>query len=214
MSLVGQWRELETALPQGWASVSVQLEIPDPEAVSGAAALLAPAGPYRATPTSLRFAAARDGSATGPDNVARLLLRLDDARIAGTLTALGSEKTVARPEREVTPLVDSWDAMMAELPADWSDLVAEVRFDSSDFIEHAAVLCIQMNPRRVDERAAFRFRAAQHKGYGVAPQMARRCFERCDEKGITGSISILRVLSGTHLAATQGPVWNLDGQTV
>ena len=44
--------------------------------------------------------------------------------------------------------------------------------------------------------------------------MARRCFERCDEEAIRGSIAILRVLSDTHLAATQGPVWILDGQTV
>ena len=213
MSLVGQWRELEAALPEGWASVSVELEIRDPGVAAQASALLGPAGPYR-TGTTLRFVSARDGSATGPDGIARLLSRIDDARIAGTLSALGSEKTIARVEREMTSLAESWDALIAELPADWSDLAAEVRFDSSDYIEHGAVLCIQMNPRRVDERAAFRFRAAHHQGYGVSPQMARRCFERCDEAGITGALSILRVLSGTHLAATQGPVWNLDGQTV
>jgi hypothetical protein len=157
---------------------------------------------------------ARDGSAQGPDGIARLLRRLDDERVGGTLTALGSEKAVARVEREVTPLVDSWDAMLSELPADWSDLAAELRLLSTDYVEHAAVLCIQMNPRRVGDSATFRFRAAHHAGYGVAPQMARRCFERCDEENIRGSITLLRVLSDTHLVSTQGPVWNLDGQTV
>jgi hypothetical protein len=214
MSLVGQWRELEIALPDGWVRVSVQLEIPDPGVVSQASALLGPAGPYRAEPGVLRFDAARDGTAQGPNSIARLLRRLDNARIDGTLTALGSEKPTARAERELTSLVESWDATLAALPDDWSDLVAEVRLGSTDYVEHAAVFCIQMNPRRVGERAAFRFRAAHHAGYGVAPQMARRCLERCDEAGIRGSIAVLRVLSDTHLVSTQGPVWILDGQTI
>jgi hypothetical protein len=104
--------------------------------------------------------------------------------------------------------------MLSELPADWSDLVAEVRLDSTDYVEHAAVLCIQMNPRRVGERAAFRFRAAHHAGYGVSPEMARRCLERCDASNIRGSVAILRALSDTDLVGTQGPVWILDGQTI
>jgi hypothetical protein len=213
MSLVGQWRELEIAFPDGWVRVSVELEIRDPGVAAQASALLGPAGPYR-TGTTLRFSSARDGGAQGPDAIARLLHRLDDAGIAGTLTALGSERAGARPEREVTSLVESWDELLAELPDDWSDLVAEMRLQSTDYIEHAAVLCIQMNPRRVGDRAAFRFRAAHHAGYGVAPQMARRCLERCDADNIRGSIAILRVLSDTHLVATQGPVWILDGQTI
>src|SRR5258708_16862544 len=47
MSLVGQWRELEIALPDGWVSVSVQLAIRDPGVASQASPLLGPAGPYR-----------------------------------------------------------------------------------------------------------------------------------------------------------------------
>jgi hypothetical protein len=213
MSLVGQWRELEIALPDGWVRVSVQLEIRDPEVAAQASALLGPAGPYR-TGTTLRFASARDGSAQGPDGITRLLRRLDDARIGGTLTPLGSEKAAIRTEREMTTLVESWDKMLADLPADWSDLVAEVRLLSTDYVEHAAVMCIQMNPRRVGDSAVLRFRAAHHAGYGVSPQMARRCLERCDEANIRGSVELLRVLSDTHLVATQGPVWILDGQTI
>jgi hypothetical protein len=214
VSLVGEWRALQAGLPEGWAQVSAELAIRDPEAVSRAAALLGPAGPYRVSLTVLRFNSARNGSAQGPDAIARLLSRLDDARIGGTLTALGSERGAARAERAITSLVESWDAVLASVPADWSDLVAEVRLLSTDYIERAAVLCIQTNPRRVGDSAAFRFRSARRAGYGVAPQMARRCFERCDAESIRGSIAILRVLSDTQLEATQGPVWILDGQTV
>ena len=44
--------------------------------------------------------------------------------------------------------------------------------------------------------------------------MARRCFERCDEAAITGTIVVLRVLSDTDHVGTQGPSWILDGQTI
>jgi hypothetical protein len=214
VSLVGEWRALQEGLPEDWVQVSLQLEIRDPEAVSRAAALLGPAGPYRATSATLRFTSARDGSAQGPDGIAGLLRRIDDARIGGTLTALGSERAAVREEREVTSLVESWDTALAGLPADWSDLFAEMQLLSTDYIERAAVLCIQLNPRRVGDRAAFRFRAARLAGYGVAPQMARRCFERCDEESLRGSVAVMRALSDAKLEATQGPVWILDGQTI
>jgi hypothetical protein len=214
VSLVGEWRVLQAGLPDGWRHVTVELELRDPEGASRAAALLGPASPHRASKTVLRFASARDGSAHGPDGIARLLRRIDDARIAGTLTALGSERAAVREERPVTSLAASWDTMLAALPADWSDLVAEVRLTSSDDIERGAVLCIQLNPRRVGERSAFRFRSARRAGYGVAPVMARRCFERCDAEAIRGEVVALRALSDTRLEATQGPVWLVDGQTV
>jgi hypothetical protein len=60
----------------------------------------------------------------------------------------------------------------------------------------------------------FRFRAARRFGYGAAPQMVARCLARCDEDGIRGAVRILRVLSDTRPAATQGPVWLLEGKTV
>ena len=59
-----------------------------------------------------------------------------------------------------------------------------------------------------------RFRVAQTAGYGAAPGMVRRCFERCDGESIRGSVQVLRVISDSHLVATQGPVWLLGGKTV
>ena len=140
--------------------------------------------------------------------------RANDARVAATLVVLGSERAAARSEREILSLVDSWDAALTTLPRDWSDLAAEVRLLSSDYVERAVVLCVQMNPRRVGEEAAFRFRSARRAGYGVAPEMARRCFERCAAESIRGSVEVLRALSDTQLEATQGPVWIVDGHTV
>jgi len=173
--------------------------------------MLGPAGAYRAAPTVLLFDVARDGSATSPDNLARLLQKVPN----GALSLSGSkadERTSSA--REITPLTESWDRAIATLPADWSDLFVELQFTSTDFVEPAAVLCVQCNPRRDGRRAAFRFRCARVQGYGVSPEMARRCLERCDAAGIQGSVSVLRALSGSRHAATQGPVWLEDGKTL
>ena len=210
MSVAQQWNVIGSELPETWVRASLRLELSDEQAADQAAAALGPTGPYRVSPTILQFSVARDGSALGPEGVTKLLSRI----AAGTLSLSNSHLAVAPVERVVTSLVDSWDGALEGLPSDWSDLYAEVEFTSSDYIEPAAVLCIQMNPRRDGTRAAFNFRAARLAGYGVAPGMARRCFERCDEQGIRGSISVLRVLSDTHLAATQGPVWLSGGKTL
>jgi hypothetical protein len=214
VSLVGQWRAVQAELPEGWTTAGLRLELRDRETADAAAALLGPAQPYRAEPAVLRLSVAHDGSATGPTGISRLLARVDDARLGGKLVAAGSQSAPARPERELVSLVQSWDTAVAGLPADWSDLFCELELLSSDYVERAAVLCIQMNPRRDGHRAAMRFRVAQTAGYGAAPGMVRRCLERCDEESIRGSVQVLRALSDSQLVATQGPVWLLEGKTV
>ena len=214
MSLAGQWNTLDPKLPEGWAQAGVRLELADRAAAERAAALLGPAQPYRLEPNVLRFSVARDGSAPSPEQVSSLLRRLDRNGIRGELTLAGTQNAAARPVREAASLVEAWDAALAALPADWSDLYAEVQLTSSDYIERAAVLMIQMNPRRDGQRMALRFRCAHHRGYGVAPEMARRCFQRCDAEKIRGSVSILRAISDSQLVATQGPVWLMSGQVV
>jgi hypothetical protein len=210
MSVAQQWKVIGSELPATWTSASLRLELHDRAAADQAAATLGPTGPYRVSPTILQFSVARDGSALGPQGVTQLLARIPK----GTLSLSSSQASARVDEPETTSLVESWDAALDGIPSDWSDLYAEVEFTSSDYIEPAAVLCVQMNPRRDGVRAAFNFRAARRAGYGVAPGMARRCFERCDEHGIRGSIRVLRVLSDTHLVATQGPVWQSAGNTI
>jgi hypothetical protein len=210
VSVAAQWQRFGSQLPDGWTRVEVRLELPDRQAANRAAAELAPAGPYRAAPTVLRFAIARDGTGIGPENASRLLARID----AGTLTVESVASAAPAVAAEPPSLAAAWDAELAELPADWSDAYVELDLTSTDFVEKASVLCIQANPRRVGNRAALRFRAARRAGYGVAPGMARRCLERCDEAAIRGTVTILHVISDSDHVGTQGPVWLLDGQTV
>lgn len=211
MSVAQQWNAIGSKLPEGWSRAQLRLELRDREAADSAAAMLGPAGPYRAAPTVLVVDVARDGTSTSPDNLTRLLRNVP----SGTLSLSGSQAAAKPVEtRAHTALTASWDAAVAGLPADWSELYAEIELTSTDYVERASVLCIQCNPRRDGQRAALRFRAARQKGYGVAAEMARRCFERCDEAGITGSVSILRVVSGSRHVGTQGPVWLADGKTL
>ena len=211
VSVAQQWEAIGSSLPATWARAQLRLELRNREAADDAAAMLGPAGPYRAGSTVLLFSVARDGTATSPDNIVRLLGRVP----VGTLSLAGSQSaTKTAPISTPVTLTASWDAAVAGVPADWSDLYAELELVSTDFVERASVLCIQCNPRRDGARAALRFRSARKSGYGVSPEMARRCLERCDAENIRGSLSILRVLSGSRHVGTQGPVWLAGGKTI
>ncbi len=100
------------------------------------------------------------------------------------------------------------------MPADWSDLLCELQLTSTDHLARAALLVAPINPTRVPDRTAFRFRVARTFGYGASPEMTRRCFERVDAEGIRGRMTVLHVLSDTHNVATQGPVWRVAGKAV
>ena len=214
MSLAGQWREIEGALPDGWSGAGLRLTVSDPTRADRAAALLGPAQPYRAEVRVLRFLAARNGTAPGPSAVASLLVRLDRERIGGTLELVSSEAVRAPAPVAPTTLAESWRAELAKVPPDWSDVYAELELRSTDYVERAALLCSPLNPRRDGARPALRFRCARSFGYGAAPAMVLRCLERCDAETIRGTARILRALSDTKPAHTQGPVWQIHGQTV
>jgi len=214
VSLVGWWREFLEELPEDWERAELRLQFGSPETCDRASLLLGPAEPFKVDPKTLRFAASRDGSAQGPDAITRLLDRLDRARIRGTIELVGSERTTPEPERVTISLAAAWDTAVKGLPPDWSDLFGEIELISTAYIDPAAVLCVPINPRREGTSARLRFRSARVFGYGASPGMVRRCLERCDEAGISGTVAVLRVLSDSRPVATQGPVWLSAGKTI
>src|SRR5262249_33756779 len=116
MSLAGQWQALGSELPAGWSQAELRLEVGTPEQAAEAAALLGPAQPYRPSPTVLRFAAASDGTTVSADLLTRLLRRLDDDRITGTLALAGVTEVLVEVEVLPPTLADSWLRALAELP--------------------------------------------------------------------------------------------------
>jgi len=213
VSFLAQWNKIERSLPENWADARLLITVQEERDGARAAALLGPANPGRSGKL-IRFFTARRGAGIGPEAVRRLLRRLDAEGIDGTIELVGSAEAEAAPEIARTTLVEEWDAAVAGVPADWSDMYAELELTSTDYLEHAALLLSPLNPSRYGGKPGFRFRVARRFGYGASPGMARRCLARLDEQGIPGELHVLRVLSDSKPVATQGPVWQVGGKTV
>jgi len=213
MTLADQWNSIESGLDPRWGAAQLVLVVDDETRLDRAAALLAPAGPGRSG-KSIRIAAGRGGAAVGPEAVRRLVHRLDEEGISGTLELLSEERATSGHATTRPALADAWDAALAPLPGDWSDLLCEVELTSSDHLERGALLLGPVNPLRVPGMLGFRFRVAHSFGYGSAPGMVRRCLARLDEEGIPGRVRVVHALSDTHPVGTQGPVWTIGGKAV
>jgi len=211
MRLVWQWVALERELPPNWSEVQLILKVRERDA-GRASALLGGLNPLRRA-DSLRLFVSLSGAA-GPEALRRALLRLDREGIAGTLEVGGATEAEQVTAPAPATLVSQWDAAVATLPADWSDMYAEIVLRSSDQLERAALLAAPMNPTRPGRELALRFRVARRFGYGVSAAMARRCLARLDEEGIRGQLNVLRVLCDTDAVGTQGPVWRVGGKAV
>jgi hypothetical protein len=213
MRLAEQFRRIYHELPDGWQAARLRLTVDDEGDCGRAAALLGPTNPGRHGKV-IDFATARRGAGVGPDRIHALLRRLDAERVRGDLE-LGRVEEAAASTGDARPtLVNAWDAALATLPPDWSDLYAEVELTSSDYIEPGALRLSPLNPTRPDARPLFRFRAARKFGYGASPEMVRRCLERLDEAGIRGELRILHAVSDSYPAKTQGPVWYAAGKVI
>jgi hypothetical protein len=213
VTLVADWRKIASELPAAWDDARLKLTVDDETEAARAAALLGGASPFRRG-KEIHLYAGRAGRGIAPDLLARLLRRLDREGIRGSLE-LVSAALFEPPKPPPRPsLVERWDTALAALPPDWSDAYAEVEIVSSDFVDRAALLLSPANPQRVPKSLAMRFRSARRFGYGVAPAMARRCFERIDAERILGDVRILHALSDTKPVYTQGPVWYVGGRTI
>jgi hypothetical protein len=214
MRAADQWTRIEDGLGPEWAEARLVFTPEGPPA--DAAAVLAPLQPVRVG-DGLRFHVAR--SDAGAERARNILRRLDAKRVWGTLELLEVGSSAAPPAmasgtRPAGPLAGQWDDLLAALPPDWSDALAELELASSDHLPRAALLGAPMNPTRVPDASALRFRTSGKQGYGVSPQMARRCFERMDAERIAGRIAVVYDLSDTENDVTQGPVWRVAGRSV
>jgi hypothetical protein len=217
MALVKDWQDLEASLPDRWVEARVGFGLEEARDTERALALLAPLQPVRTGTGSAALRVERRSAAAGasPEALRRALQRLDAERLHGRLEVISVDEEPAPAAAESAHrLPQAWDAALATLPADWSDLLGEIELDSSDYIEPAALNLAPINPRRVGRSMRLQFRSARRFGYGASPGMVRRCLERCDAAGITGRVEVLRVLSDTQPVGTQGPVWQIEGRFV
>ncbi|HEV2901816.1 MAG TPA: hypothetical protein VGW30_00995 [Gaiellaceae bacterium] len=213
MSVAEQYRELESRLPADWADARFVLNVEDTVRAERAASMLTAFQPGRVG-GQVRFSVPRRGGRL--EQARRMLERLDREGITGTLELVTA--SASSPEREEVradwpPAAEQWDLAAATLPQDWTDVYAQIELASSDFLDRAALLMAPLNPARYGATAGFRFRVGRY-GYGAAPGMTRRCFERLDSEGIGARVEILHALADTKPVMTQGPVWYLGGGPV
>jgi hypothetical protein len=213
MSVAERYRELESNLPAEWADARFVLTVDDASRADRAASLLTAFEPGRVG-GQVRFSVPRRGGRL--EQARRMMERLDRERITGSLelvTASESAPETVETRAAWPPAAEQWDAAVAALPEDWTDLYAQVELASSDFLERGALLMGPVNPARYGAAVGFRFRVGRY-GYGAAPGMTRRCLERLDSEGIGARFTILHYLSDTQPVMTQGPVWYLEGRPV
>jgi hypothetical protein len=213
MSLADQWRRTLDELPADWGRATVDVTVPRDEQRPRAAVLLGPASPGRRA-DSFRIVVSRAGGGVGAEGLGRLLSRLDEERIRGTLALVGAEERPAPAPVERVALATAWDEAVDALPPDWNSALCELELTSTDHLDRAALLTAPLNPVRLRGRTALRFRAARAVGYGASAGMTRRCLERLDEAGLPGTIAVARALTETDNVATQGPVWRIGGRAV
>lgn len=214
MSLADQWNGIETALDPRWHDARLKLTVDDGGRVERALALLGPAGPGRSG-REIRFSVQRTDSPIGSEAVRRMLRRIDSEEIVGALTLLAAAEASPEPVVSQPTLAADWDAALATLPSDWSDLLCELELTSSDHVDRAALLCAPINVfQNGVGKPGFRFRVAHSFGYGASSGMVRRCLGRLDDAVIPGVVRVLRALSDTHPVGTQGPVWMVGGKQV
>ena len=213
MGLVEQWNRIESGLDPRWHDAQLELIVEDEMHAERASALLGPAAPGRSGST-IRFFATRGGAGVGPEAVRRLLRRVDDEGIGGTLALASTSDAVPVAQAARTTLAGQWDAALAQLPGDWSDVLCEVELTSSDHLDPGALLLGPLNPLATADKLGFRFRVASTFGYGASAGMVRRCLSRLDDGDIPGAVRVLHVLSDTHPVGTQGPVWYIGGKAV
>jgi hypothetical protein len=212
MKLVDQWAALEARLPRGWDEVRLTITAEETSALAKAAAVLGPLGPARVGDTLVLYVR-RTGAGGGPEAARRLFARLDRRRIWCELSRDEVHEAEVREAPPAPSLAAAWDAELSRLPEDWSELLCRLEIHGSDLLPRAALLCAPINPTRDRDSVGFLFRAGR-VGYGVSPVMARRCLARLDEEHITGSVTVLRVLSDTRPVASQGSSWRVAGRVL
>jgi hypothetical protein len=214
VGLVEEWGRIQAQLPSNWAEAQLRLEVSDAGRCERAAWLLGPVAPLRRG-TQLRFETHRGARFPSAELVRRLLRKLDAEGISARIEVVAVEEAGPAPEPDETlSLVAAWEAELAKLPDDWSDLYVEVELISSDFLERAALDLTPVNPASFGNRQSLRFRVARRFGYGAAPGMVEVGLARCERDGIRGTVRVLRALSDTKPVATQGPVWYADGRVI
>ena len=183
MALVDQWNTIERGLDPRWSDAHVVLHARRRSTRIGrAAALLAPAGPGQSRRHAPLLRRAERARCRDPKPCDECCAASTGEGIDGALELVSQppsapcEPPVERRARSP----QAWDAALAVLPADWSDLLCELALFSSDHLDVTALLMRPGQPAARERRqrrsaSASRTRSATaRRRDGAALPRARR----------------------------------------
>ena len=208
VSLGRQWRIIQAKLPEDWAHARLGLTPTNPQRLDRAAALLGPLTPGRAGGNAQIRGWARRARELAAA-VTRALRRLDLERIRGKLelVALRRGRSDRPPARRAGPGGGAARRVLGrpgrEPARRLERPLRAARPDLQRPPDPAALALAPVNPLRYGPANGFRFRVARSFGYGASPGMTRRCLARLDERGIAGTLTVLRVLSDSNPVGTE-----------
>lgn len=108
----------------------------------------------------------------------------------------------------MSTLVNQWEALLADEPADWENLFLELRIADNDRMEEAGLAICALNPWHGESWRSgwFRFRVARTFGYGADDALARNMLAKLDGRGIVGELVLLRSIDHFMPVQSQGTV--------
>ena len=210
---------IEARLPRGWEDVAADVTTEEPGRLAAAAAVLAPAGAGTRRRRARVPRAAVPEARSGPEAARACSRGSTSKRIWGDRSRRRRRRGGCDPRsHRGAQAGDTRSRAVGRGARDAPARLERAALRAGDRLERLPA------PRRAALRAAepdarprrgSRFASALGRGgYGVSPSMARRCFERLDEEGITGADPrAARALRHGHVA-TQGPVWLVAGRSV
>jgi hypothetical protein len=95
------------------------------------------------------------------------------------------------------PLAEDFEAIVAALPPDWTDLQLDLRiFDEDRYVEAATVL-VQVNAQAHSHHDwHWRLLVAHEFGHAAAPESVRGTLKLLDEQGIVGELAVRETRTG------------------
>ena len=95
------------------------------------------------------------------------------------------------------PLADDFEAIVALLPPDWTDLQLDLRiFDEERYVE-AATIVVQVNAQAHSHHDwHWRLLVAREFGHAAAPESVRGTLKLLDEQGIVGELAVRETRAG------------------
>lgn len=104
-------------------------------------------------------------------------------------------------------LADEYRTVVDDQADNWCDLFFHLILPDESRLDEARLTMAPAQLERVaGSRELFTFRVSHTQGYGAYDPLTESCLRKLDDHGITGTLTLERVLHDVERNYTQGPV--------